>query len=49
MSGLTVVRPLASKGRRKWQEFYQCECDTAWWGWSDDRPPSGIVDRLKDR
>lgn len=26
--------------RRKWQEFYQCECGTAWWAWSDQRPPS---------
>ena len=27
--------------RRKWQEFYQCgECETAWWAWSSDRPPS---------
>ncbi|MEL6383253.1 MAG: hypothetical protein AAFQ89_12540 [Cyanobacteria bacterium J06626_18] len=27
--------------RRKWQEFYQCgECETAWWGWSSDRPPT---------
>ncbi|HAC64478.1 MAG TPA: hypothetical protein DCF68_13300 [Cyanothece sp. UBA12306] len=26
--------------RRKWQEFYHCECGQAWWGWSSDRPPS---------
>jgi hypothetical protein len=26
--------------RRKWQEFYQCECGQAWWAWSSDRPPS---------
>lgn len=25
---------------RKWQEFYLCECETAWWAWSSDRPPS---------
>ena len=25
---------------RKWQEFYQCECETSWWAWSSDRPPS---------
>lgn len=25
--------------RRKWQEFYYCECSTAWWAWSSDRPP----------
>lgn len=31
--------------RRKWQEFYQCgECQTAWWGWSSDRPPSPYGD-----
>jgi len=41
--------PVSVEGRRKWQEFYQCECNTPWWGWSDDRPPSGIEDRLKDR
>ncbi|MGF1497746.1 MAG: hypothetical protein ACFB8W_13115 [Elainellaceae cyanobacterium] len=28
--------------RRKWQEFYHCECGTAWWGWSSDRPPSDL-------
>ncbi|MEA5466702.1 hypothetical protein [Leptothoe sp. PORK10 BA2] len=26
--------------KRKWQEFYHCECGTAWWGWSSDRPPN---------
>lgn len=27
--------------RRKWQEFYQCgDCQTAWWAWSSDRPPT---------
>lgn len=25
---------------RKWQEFYECQCGTAWWAWSSDRPPS---------
>ncbi len=25
--------------KRKYQEFYQCECNTVWWGWSSDRPP----------
>lgn len=29
--------------RRKWQEFYLCECDRAWWAWSSDRPPSELV------
>ncbi|MGL5079487.1 MAG: hypothetical protein ACRDBG_27120 [Waterburya sp.] len=28
--------------RRKYQEFYLCECGTSWWGWSDDRPPSEL-------
>lgn len=31
--------------RRKYQEFYLCECDAAWWGWSDDRPPSELSDK----
>jgi hypothetical protein len=31
--------------KRKWQEFYYCECGTAWWAWSNDRPPSGLGDR----
>ena len=26
--------------KRKWQEFYLCECQTSWWAWSNDRPPS---------
>ena len=26
--------------RRKWQEFYLCECQTPWWAWSSDRPIS---------
>ena len=29
--------------RRKWQEFYQCECDHVWWAWSSDRPPSELA------
>lgn len=28
--------------RRKWQEFYHCECGTAWWAWSSDRPPTTL-------
>ncbi len=24
--------------RRKYQEFYLCECEQVWWGWSTDRP-----------
>ncbi|MFE1743874.1 hypothetical protein [Coleofasciculus sp. H7-2] len=31
--------------RRKWQEFYQCECNCVWWAWSSDRPPSGLAKR----
>ena len=25
---------------KKWQEFYQCQCETSWWAWSSDRPAS---------
>ena len=33
--------PVFIEGRkRKWQEFYLCECETAWWGWSSDGPPT---------
>ncbi|WP_066383051.1 MULTISPECIES: hypothetical protein [unclassified Anabaena] len=28
--------------RRKWQEFYNCQCGCAWWAWSSDRPPSDL-------
>ena len=31
--------------RRKWQEFYWCECNTVWWAWSSDRPASDLSDR----
>ncbi len=32
--------PVFTNGRkRKYQEFYQCECGSVWWGWSSDRPP----------
>lgn len=31
--------------QRKWQEFYQCECEQVWWAWSSDRPPSPFVER----
>lgn len=27
-----------ASNRRKWQEFYLCQCDTVWWGWSSERP-----------
>lgn len=29
--------------RKKWQEFYQCECESVWWGWSNERPPSDLL------
>jgi len=28
--------------RRKWQEFYHCECGAVWWAWSNDRPPTNL-------
>ncbi|MEG4234485.1 hypothetical protein QUA40_20625 [Microcoleus sp. Pol11C3] len=31
--------------RRKWQEFYRCQCGGVWWAWSNDRPPSELVRR----
>lgn len=37
--------PVSIGDRRKYQEFYLCECDTVWWGWSDDRPPSELGKR----
>ncbi len=37
--------PVFTDGRkRKWQEFYQCECDSVWWAWSSDRPPLDLHD-----
>jgi len=30
--------------RRKWQEFYECECTKVWWAWSTDRPPSPLIE-----
>ncbi len=29
---------LGEDSRRKWQEFYHCQCDRVWWAWSSDRP-----------
>lgn len=29
--------------RRKFQEFYYCQCGCAWWAWSDQRPPSDLI------
>ncbi|GAB4322015.1 MAG: hypothetical protein OHK0047_05210 [Leptolyngbyaceae cyanobacterium] len=34
--------------RRKWQEFYLCECHTAWWAWSSDRPPSELANQERE-
>ncbi|MGD1849300.1 MAG: hypothetical protein ACFCBU_01390 [Cyanophyceae cyanobacterium] len=31
--------------KRKWQEFYNCGCGCAWWGWSNERPPNEFADR----
>jgi hypothetical protein len=31
--------------RKKWQEFYQCQCGQVWWGWSNERPPSELGQR----
>jgi hypothetical protein len=25
------------EGKRKWQEFYECDCEFVWWAWSSDR------------
>ena len=36
---------LSEDYRRKWQEFYQCECNQVWWAWSSDRPPSELAER----
>jgi hypothetical protein len=31
--------------KRKWQEFYLCQCGKAWWGWSDERTPNEFATR----
>jgi hypothetical protein len=31
--------------RRKWQEFYHCNCGKVWWAWSNDRLPNEYADR----
>lgn len=33
---------LTEDHQRKWQEFYLCHCDYAWWAWSSDRPANKI-------
>jgi hypothetical protein len=37
---------LVENRKRKWQEFYLCQCDRAWWGWSNDRAPNEFADRI---
>ncbi|MEM1427139.1 MAG: hypothetical protein AAGF75_11375, partial [Cyanobacteria bacterium P01_H01_bin.130] len=34
--------------KRKWQEFYHCECGCAWWGWSNERPPNELAERDRE-
>jgi len=34
--------------KRKWQEFYQCQCGSVWWAWSSDRPPSELAQQDRD-
>jgi hypothetical protein len=34
--------------RRKWQEFYRCECEAVWWAWSSDRPPSELANQERE-
>lgn len=34
--------------RRKWQEFYLCQCGCAWWAWSSDRPPSELAQQDRE-
>lgn len=31
--------------RRKWQEFYYCQCGYVWWAWSSDRPPTDLTNQ----
>ena len=41
---LNRYAPVVSEDyRRKWQEFYQCDCGTVWWAWSTDRPASDLL------
>ena len=43
---LNRYAPVVSEdNRRKWQEFYQCECKQVWWAWSSDRPPSDLLEK----
>jgi hypothetical protein len=34
---------LTEERRRKWQEFYNCNCGCVWWAWSSDRPPTDLT------
>ncbi|MGI0489696.1 hypothetical protein ACN4EK_30120 [Pantanalinema rosaneae CENA516] len=34
--------------RKKWQEFYLCECGKAWWAWSNQRPPSELAQQERE-
>jgi hypothetical protein len=36
---------LLENRRRKWQEFYHCQCGKAWWGWSNERTPNEFAER----
>ncbi len=38
----------SENNRRKWQEFYTCQCGCVWWAWSSDRPPSNLVPHPED-
>lgn len=31
--------------RKKWQEFYHCQCGQVWWAWSNERPPGELGNR----
>jgi hypothetical protein len=33
---------ITEEHRRKWQEFYHCNCGCVWWAWSSDRPPTDL-------
>jgi hypothetical protein len=34
--------------RRKWQEFYLCQCGRVWWAWSSERPASELAIKERD-
>lgn len=38
----------SENNRRKWQEFYACQCGSVWWAWSSDRPPSDLLAQSED-